>query len=376
MADISLILLAAGNSTRFKSPVKKQWLRLGDDPLWLYVAKDLQKKANFKKIIIVASGEDIEYMRKFSDEFEFVIGGDLRQISLRNALQSVTSEFVLVSDVARAKISANLINLLLENVGKFDCISPYLGVSDTAYLGESQINRDEIKLIQTPQLSRTTLLKKALQKDEIFTDDSLAIKSVGGSLGFVKGENSAKKITYISDLINFDFPSVSRDIFCGNGFDVHALTNGEFITLCGVKIPCEYSLIAHSDGDVAIHALIDAMCGGAGIGDIGELFPDTDNAYKGIDSKILLQKVTRKIKAYGFEIVNADITIMAQKPKLSPYKEQMRKCLCEILQTNKINVKATTTEKLGFVGRSEGISVMATLNLKYFDWKKFINLQF
>ena len=370
MAEISLVLLAAGNSTRFKSTTKKQWLRVGDDPLWLYVAKDLQKKANFKKIIIVANEADLEYMKKFSDEFEFVIGGDLRQISLKNALEKVESEFVLVSDVARANISQNLINSLIINVGKFDCVSPYLSVNDTAYLGEDDINRDEIKLIQTPQLSRTNLLKKALQSDEIFTDDSLAIKSVGGSLGFIKGESSAKKITHIWDLANFDFPPVSTDIFCGNGFDVHALENGEFITLCGVKIPCEFSLIAHSDGDVAIHALIDAMCGAARIGDIGELFPDTDDAYKGIDSKILLQKVTGRINSYGFELVNADITIMAQKPKLSPYKEQMRKTLCEILGTKKINVKATTTEKLGFVGRSEGIAVMASVNLKYFNWKK------
>ena len=370
MGKISLVLLAAGSSTRFECPTKKQWLRIGDDPLWLYVAKNLQKKADFEKIIIVASSDDLDYMRKFSDEFEFVLGGDLRQISLKNALEKVSSEFVLVSDVARANISSNLINLLLENIGKFDCVSPYLGVNDTAYLGENEIKRDEIKLIQTPQLSRTALLKKALQKDEVFTDDSLAVKSVGGSLGFIKGEISAKKITQISDLANFDFPPVSKDIFCGNGFDVHALDKGEFITLCGVKIPCEFSLIAHSDGDVAIHALIDTLCGASGIGDIGELFPDTDNAYKGIDSKILLQKVTRKLNSYGFELVNADITIIAQKPKLSPYKEQMRKTLCEILKTNKINVKATTTEKLGFTGRSEGIAVIATANLKYFDWKK------
>ncbi|MDA3060593.1 MULTISPECIES: bifunctional 2-C-methyl-D-erythritol 4-phosphate cytidylyltransferase/2-C-methyl-D-erythritol 2,4-cyclodiphosphate synthase [unclassified Campylobacter] len=372
MSEISLVLLAAGDSTRFASPVKKQWLRIGDDPLWLHVAKDLAKKANFAKIIIVANPQDLKYMRSFCDEFEFVSGGDMRQKSLKNALEMVQSEFVLVSDVARASISQNLINSLLENLGKFDCVSPYLGVNDTAYLGEREIARDEIKLIQTPQLSRTNLLKKALQSEQIFTDDSLAIKSVGGSLGFVKGEISARKITRICDLENFDFPSVCTETFCGNGFDVHALEAGSFITLCGVKIPCEYSLIAHSDGDVAIHALIDAMCGAAGIGDIGELFPDTDEAYKGIDSKILLRKVTDKIHRYGFEIVNADITIMAQKPKLSPYKEQMRKALCEILGTKKVNVKATTTEKLGFVGRSEGIAVIASVNLKYFDWKKLL----
>ena len=209
MAEISLVLLAAGSSTRFASPVKKQWLRIGDDPLWLYVAKNLQKKAKFAKIIIVANEADLEYMKKFSDEFEFAVGGDLRQISLKNALEKVQSEFVLVSDIARAKISSNLINSLLENLGKFDCVSPYLSVNDTAYLGENEIKRDEIKLIQTPQLSRTNLLKKALQSEKIFTDDSLAIQSVGGTLGFVKGEISARKITHIWDLVNFDFAPTS-----------------------------------------------------------------------------------------------------------------------------------------------------------------------
>lgn len=369
MIDISLIILAAGESRRFEAPVKKQWLRIGDDPLWLYATKNIAKSYEFKKIVIVSNEDDLDYMRKFSTEFEFVKGGNLRQISLKNALEVVDSEFVLVSDAARASISQELVINLIKKASEFDCVSPYLGVNDTTYLGENLVDRDELKLIQTPQLSKTALLKKALLKEEIFTDDSAAISSVGGKLGFIEGKMSAHKITKISDLAKFDLKSPSTDIFCGNGFDVHALKEGEFLTICGVKIPCEFSFIAHSDGDAGIHALIDAICGASLLGDIGELFPDSDERYKGIDSKILLQNVISRVFGYGYEVVNADITIICDRPKLGKFKLQMRDEIAKILGTNLVNVKATTTEKLGFTGRGEGVAAMASVNLKYFNWQ-------
>ncbi|MCI6988186.1 MAG: bifunctional 2-C-methyl-D-erythritol 4-phosphate cytidylyltransferase/2-C-methyl-D-erythritol 2,4-cyclodiphosphate synthase [Campylobacter sp.] len=370
MHDLSLVLLCAGDATRFKAPIKKQWLRFGELPLWLFVAKEFEKIYKFKEIIIVAKDSDISYMQKIAPNFKYVKGGNLRQISLKNALDMVDSEFVMVSDAARAKVSKENINKLFENLTDCDCISPYTSISDTAYLGESLVDRNEIKLIQTPQISRVSLLKAALLKDEIFTDDSSAIKSVGGKLKFVEIKDDMKKITKIEDLKFFDFQSASSDILVGNGFDVHALRSGEYITLCGVKILCEYALIAHSDGDAGIHALIDAICGASMLGDIGELFPDNDERYKNIDSKILLKEIVKRINSYGFIIKNADITIIAQRPKLSEYKDKMREVISEILGTKFVNIKATTTEKLGFTGRSEGIACIASVTLGYFDWKK------
>ena len=409
MKDISLILLAAGDSSRFELPVKKQWLRVGELPLWQYVAQNIARAHPFKKIIIAVNEEDVSYCErlyacslasargksvecgtseyKFQSErggigcgadecgpanlkFHFVPGGANRQSSLKNALRLVESELVLVSDVARAQISPELISSLIRNLGSADCISPYLGVNDTTYLGERIVEREELRLIQTPQLSRTALLKKALEGSEIFTDDSAAVGSAGGRLEFIKGEAGALKITRASDLATLNLKPCSRDIFCGTGYDVHALEKGAGIVLGGVQIPCEFALIAHSDGDVAIHALIDAICGAAMLGDIGELFPDSDAKLKGADSKELLRKVMRRVRGYGYELVNADITIIAQRPKIGAYKVQMQKVLSGILNCARVNVKATTTEGLGFTGRSEGIAAQAAVSLKFYDWQK------
>ncbi len=155
------------------------------------------------------------------------------------------------------------------------------------------------------------------------------------------------------------------NIRVGNGYDVHALAPGLPLILGGISIPYEYGCVAHSDGDVVIHSLCDALLGALALGDIGKHFPDTDPAYKGIDSKILLDKVTMLISSYGYGLVNADITILAQKPKLLPYVDQMRQTLASItgVDISAISIKATTTEKLGFVGRKEGIAVYAVVLL-------------
>lgn len=151
----------------------------------------------------------------------------------------------------------------------------------------------------------------------------------------------------------------------GHGFDVHAFGGEGPITLGGVKIACEQGLVAHSDGDVLLHALADALLGALALGDIGHHFPDTDAAFKGIDSRILLRKVFSEVKARSFAIGNVDMTIMAQAPKMAPHIQAMRQCIAEDLacDISQVNVKATTTEKLGFVGRKEGIAAEAVVLL-------------
>ena len=371
MSDLTLILLSAGSSSRFDTTVKKQWLRIDHKPLWQFVTDNFKKSGLFCKIILVSSQDDLKFMKDYA-EYVFVKGGNTRQASLQNALLHVESEYVLVSDIARACIPKDLLHRIIAKKGDADCIVPALHVTDTIVYDNTTIDRQKVKRVQTPQLSRTHILKNSLQTSTEFTDESSAIVSYGGTRLFVEGDENAAKITFIQDLTKLPcLHEPSNDIFSGNGFDVHAFDDKGEMYLGGVKIDSQYGFKAHSDGDVALHSLIDALLGAAGMGDIGMLFPDDDETYKGIDSKELLQTVVAKIYNYGFEIVNVDITIAAQKPRISNYKEKMRQTIAKILKIDKarVNVKATTTEKLGFIGRAEGVGVIANANLKYFNWK-------
>jgi 2-C-methyl-D-erythritol 4-phosphate cytidylyltransferase/2-C-methyl-D-erythritol 2,4-cyclodiphosphate synthase len=371
LSDLTLILLAAGNSSRLKVPVKKQWLRIGHDPLWLFVTNRITKMYSFDNVIIVAHPDELPFMQPMCDT-TIVAGGETRQHSLRNALAHVTTSHVLVSDIARACIDPDLISRLIASLHQADCIVPVLGVNDTIIYGDETIARESIKRVQTPQLSRTDVLRFALDTTEEYTDESSAIVAYGGTRAYVEGDIRADKITRVNDLATLECLSApSTMTFTGNGFDVHAFEDAKPMILGGIQIDSPYGFKAHSDGDVAIHALIDALLGAACIGDIGMLFPDTNESYKNIDSKILLQRCVEKIHNFGFVISHADITIIAQVPKIAPYKEQMRKTLAPLMNLSpaRLNIKATTTEHLGFIGRQEGVGVIATASLHYFDWK-------
>lgn len=372
MSDITLVVLCAGNSTRFDKKCKKQWLRIEDEPLWLKLTKTLSSYSNFFEIILVAHKDELNYMRNFEDTYTFVEGGETRQESIKNALKKVSSEYVLIHDVARACVDKDLVLRILENKAKASCIVPVLNVSDTVIYETNTINRDEVKLIQTPQLSKTSVLKEALQTKDEFTDESSAIKKLGFSIYYVKGSNRNKKITFENDLEETCLRKPCSDFFTGIGFDIHPFEDNKEMFLGGVKLPYDYGFKAHSDGDVLIHSLIDAILGAIGAGDIGEFFPDTDEKYKNIDSKILLEEIISFVYKVGYELVNVDLIIIAQQPKINPYKLQIKDSVSKLLNLKKqfINVKATTAEKLGFIGRKEGVAVQSIATLKYYDWTK------
>jgi len=299
MLDTTLILLSAGSSTRFGCNVKKQWLYIDDMPLWLYVATKFEKNNTFKEVIIVTSAEEITAMQNFAS-YSYIQGGSSRQASLHNALQHVSSEYVLVSDIARCCVPTEMIQRILAAKEEAACIVPVLPVTDTLYLDGKPINREKTKIIQTPQLSNTKLLKEALQTETLFTDDSSAIASLGEKVHFVEGSTKAHKLTTIEDLQKVTcLQAPSTRTLTGFGIDIHPFEAGKQMMLCGVPIDVDYGFKAHSDGDVAIHALIDALLGAAGMGDIGELYPDTEDAYAGADSKVLLRDTVKRINAYG-----------------------------------------------------------------------------
>lgn len=366
-----MILLGAGSSSRFKTSVKKQWLYSDNTPLWLYVAEHFQSTSLFDEIIIVSTAQEIAVMKNFAN-YTYIVGANSRQASLNNALQKVTSDYVLVSDIARCCVPKEMIMRILDAKEKASCVVPVLPVTDTLYLNNAPIDREQVKIIQTPQLSHTSLLKKALRTETLFTDDSSAIASLGEKVHFVEGSSKAHKLTTIEDLQKVTcLQEPSAKTLTGFGIDIHPFEKGKPMLLCGIPIEVDYGFKAHSDGDVGIHALIDALLGAAGLGDIGELYPDTDDTYAGADSKMLLGDTVKRINAYGFEIGNVDITIMAEAPKILPYKEEMKKTLASILgiRQNFVNIKATTAEKLGFVGRKEGVTVHAVANVTYINWK-------
>lgn len=372
MSKVTLVVLCAGSSSRFGLNCKKQWLRIGNDPLWLFVTKKITSYYHFDKVIVTASKDELSYIKNFSDEYEFVLGGETRQDSMSNALDIIDSEYVMVTDVARCCVPKDVILNLISNKDKASCIVPILDVSDTVIFQNNTINRDEVKLIQTPQLSNTNILKMALKTATSFTDDSSAIKNINESIFYTKGSILSNKLTFKEDLKAANcLKAPSNNFFTGFGIDTHAFEDGKQMVLGGVNIDSDLGFKAHSDGDVLIHSIIDALLGACGAGDIGEFFPDTDQAYKNADSKELLQKIVNFIYSIGYEIVNVDFTILAEKPKINPYKYQIKKSMAQLLNINVqfVNVKATTSEKLGFIGRSEGVTVHSIATLKYFDWK-------
>ena len=373
MKETTLVVLCAGNSSRFELKAKKQWLRVEDEPLWLYVTKRIASFHNFDKIIVVSHQNELNYMKSFSDNFDFVAGGSTRQQSIKNALQKVTSDYVMITDVARCCIPKNVIQELIHSQDIASCIVPVLDVSDTVIYKNETINREDVKLIQTPQLSNTTILKEALNTSVEFTDESSAIKNINQSIHYIKGSKESIKLTFGKELHQIDcLAEPSKDFFIGSGIDIHQFEENKPMVLGGVSIESQVGFKAHSDGDVVIHSIIDALLGAIGAGDIGEFFPDNDPQYKGADSKELLKHIVSFVYNVGYEIVNIDLTILAEKPKINPYKDAIRTQLSSIIGIAKqrINIKATRGEKMGFIGRAEGVAVLSNANLKFYDWKR------
>jgi 2-C-methyl-D-erythritol 4-phosphate cytidylyltransferase/2-C-methyl-D-erythritol 2,4-cyclodiphosphate synthase len=372
LSDVTLIVLCAGNSTRFEHKTKKQWIRIDNVPLWLNVTKRLSSFSTFSKIIVASHENELNYMKNFTDDFIFIKGGDTRQESILNCLEEVTTKYVMISDVARACIPQNIIETLLKEKENADCVVPILNVTDTVIYENNTINRDNVKLIQTPQLSNTKILKNALNTTIEFTDESSAIKNINGSIKYIQGSIESKKLTLGNELDELPcLKEASKNFFTGTGLDIHAFEDKKEMFLGGIKLPYDFGFKAHSDGDVLIHSVIDALLGAIGAGDIGEFFPDTDEKYKGIDSKILLEHIITFVRNVGYEIVNIDLTIIAQKPKINPFKNEIKSSMAKLMHIDKqfINIKATTAEKMGFIGRNEGIAVQSIATVKYYDWK-------
>ncbi|MBQ5441055.1 MAG: 2-C-methyl-D-erythritol 2,4-cyclodiphosphate synthase [Firmicutes bacterium] len=364
---ITAIIVAAGKGTRFGSKVPKQFLKIGDKTILEKAVREFSEEDQIDDILIVTSREYEEYVREMFSEYpkvtKVIPGGKERQDSVYNGLKASKGDILLIHDGARPFVKGELIRRVIDGALRYGAAVPVVNPKDSIRTTEGNLNRDELFMIQTPQGFKREVIISAYEKamtDKFYgTDEGGIIEYAGFSLEMVHGDYENIKITTKEDL-----PVMETKV--GMGFDVHKLVEGRKCILMGVEIPYEKGLLGHSDADVAVHALMDAMLGAAGLGDIGRLFPDNDPQYSGISSMKLLREVRDRICSEGYSIVNADITIICEKPKVSPYIEEMREVTSKVLDIEKdrINIKGTTTERLGFTGRGEGIASQAVCTLQ------------
>ena len=370
--EIAVIIAAAGQGKRLGADIPKQFLKIAGEPILVKTVRAFCDNESVDHIFIVTNGDYIEHCEQLAGEYNLekvvsvVEGGKERQDSVYRALQHIDAvhpdtDFVLVHDAARPFISQNTIDSVIESAARVGAAIACVPVKDSIRQGNSEqshnVERSNLYSVQTPQGFKKSVLIEAYEKafsDNYYgTDDAGLVERTGQQIDLVMGQYDNIKITTREDM-----PMESR---VGTGFDVHALVEGRPLILGGVEIPFEKGLDGHSDADVLIHALMDALLGAAAMGDIGRHFPDTDPQYKGISSVRLLQHVVALLESESYRIGNVDITVMAQRPKIKPYIDDMTRIIAETMNvgTDKVNIKGTTTERLGFVGREEGIAAQA-----------------
>ena len=354
------IILAAGNSTRFKSNISKPFINYKGKPILLHSIQKAKKTSKFKIILLVINKRDKKKIKKMKlDNIKIIEGGKSRAESSFKAikyLKKYNISKVLIHDAARPNFSLNLVNKLLQNLKKNECVIPALKSTDSTKLKKKNnifnLNRDEILLTQTPQAFQYKQLYN-LQKNLNInaTDDASLFIRNKQKIKFINGEEKNKKITFESDLNN----NITK---YGIGFDIHRLEKGRKLFLGGVAIPYHMGLKGHSDGDVIIHALIDSLLGACKLKDIGTLFSDKKKKYKNIRSHKMLNKVLNIINLKGFFINNIDINLISEKPKISKYRNKIISSLCDLCKINKeqINIKGKTVEKLGLIGKEKAIA--------------------
>jgi 2-C-methyl-D-erythritol 4-phosphate cytidylyltransferase/2-C-methyl-D-erythritol 2,4-cyclodiphosphate synthase len=300
-----------------------------------------------------------------------VRGGDERSDSVRMGLESLeplAPHYVLIHDGARPYVSLELISRVLEGLEHHKGVIPCIPVIDTLKLAPNKfitktVDRNNVFHAQTPQgFDYQSILNahRSLEDAKNLTDDASLLEHLGMPVHIVMGDQKNKKITTAEDLKG-ESMSVP-DIRVGHGIDVHAIGPGDHITLLGIKIPASFSLIGHSDADVGLHSLTDALLGAIGDGDIGQHFSPNDHRWKDADSSLFLQDAVRRVHEKGGRISHVDLTFMGERPKISEFRDQMINRVAEILEIepSRVSVKATTTEKLGFIGREEGLACFAT----------------
>ena len=368
----SFIILAGGESKRFKSKIPKPYHIYKGKPLLLHTIDKIKYYKKFNKIILVVNKKHKLLIKKLKiKNIKIIEGGKTRAESAHKGLMSIKNykiKNVMIHDAARPNFSLKLLDKLYKELKFNDCVIPAIQTKDSVKYKISNkiinLKRENIFLTQTPQaFDYKKLCKLQNSKSSDVTDDANLFIQAGKKIKIINGEIDNNKITINSDIKSDSFTKY------GIGFDVHRLIPKKKLYLGGIMIPSAFGTLGHSDGDPVLHAISDAILGACNMGDIGEKFSDTDKKFKNIRSTILLKKIIEDVKSKGYLINNIDINIITQKPKIQKYKKQIINCiakLCEILPTQ-INIKGKTTEKLGVIGKEKAIACEVIASVIKYD---------
>lgn len=373
------VIVAAGSGTRVGGMVPKQFLRIGGKAMLMHSVDAFLAHDVMAHIwLVIGPGQErfVDFLPSLPGRLSLVTGGATRQDSVRIGLEAIAarggSDFVHIHDAARPFLSAELLDRLVAAVGLDNGAVPLLDVTDSLVSlshdgGYIPQDRSLFHRVQTPQSFpfSSILAAHRAKAGGNFSDDASLFVAAGGSVRAVTGDEAARKFTFASDFMSQSEPSTTH-IRTGIGYDVHRLGPGEELWLGGILIPHDCGLIGHSDADVLLHAITDAIFGALAAGDIGDHFPPSDPQWRGKSSAHFLSYAVEMVLGQGGELLHVDATVICEAPKIKPHRAAIRERVAEIcgLPIERISIKATTTEGLGFTGRQEGIAAQAVATIR------------
>jgi 2-C-methyl-D-erythritol 4-phosphate cytidylyltransferase/2-C-methyl-D-erythritol 2,4-cyclodiphosphate synthase len=378
---VTALIVAAGSGSRIGGGIPKQYRQLAGKPMVRWAVEAMLSHPAITAVRVVIGQGQQDLAKAALDGLDVgpsILGGSTRQESVRRGLEALAAEgapeLVLIHDAARPFCPPSVIDRLIKALKTNAAAVPALPAADTLmrgkgkHLGET-VDRTHLNRIQTPQAFHFERILDAhrTKASESFTDDATLARAAFVGVVRVEGDEALNKLTLIGDFANAEARLRARLVTrTGLGFDVHAFAGDGPIMMGGVPIPHERGLAGHSDADVVLHSITDALLGAANLGDIGQHFPPTDPRWKGGDSAIFLAHATALVREMGGVIDFVDCTVICEAPKLTPYREVMRSRIAEILQlpSSRVSIKATTTERLGFAGRREGIAAQAVATIR------------
>lgn len=390
-SDFAIIVVAAGRGSRAGDGIPKQYRKLAGKPLLAHTLDALMRGAPGAAIIPVIHKDDLDLYessaassKALSQLCRPVFGGATRQASVRLGLEAAAGqaskpEIILIHDAARLFVSDTLITSAVAAAKSYGAAVPGATVSDTikeidaeGFVTATPLRRT-LRAVQTPQAFRFDLIlaahrAAAAQGITELTDDAAVAEWAGHRVHVFAGEESNMKVTTMQDLRTAEMQLLRglADVRTGQGYDVHAFGPGDHVWLGGLKIAHDHGLVGHSDADVLSHAITDALLGALAEGDIGSHFPPSDPQWRGAASKIFLAAAAAKVRARGGAIAHIDATVVCERPKLGPHRDEIRASIAKIadIPLERVAVKATTSERLGFTGREEGIASLAIATIR------------